>query len=169
MPASLTYERIADQLVAEIPEFDEHLEMHLFNNGELLQHVLFWDLTNCVLDAHRRGHGELVDRCLEFLPRALASSDRDLRALIVTSFVENVGPWDPAVRDFISSRPEPLRAQAAKNSGDGPIERHREPTSSFGRGDTDRAPQAHATQSVLLCDSVEVRAYDPAGVRYGRP
>jgi hypothetical protein len=43
----LSYERVADQFVAEVPEFDELLEIHLLeNNGELLQHVLFWDLTN---------------------------------------------------------------------------------------------------------------------------
>ncbi|GLW96465.1 hypothetical protein [Microtetraspora sp. NBRC 16547] len=109
------YEDVVDRFVQEVPEFTPVWQEHVADNGEVLQHVLFWDVTMFVLDAHERGNRKIVDRCLDFLERALQSTDVHVRNLVGTSFVENVGPWDPAVRDFIGTWPPLLREQAARD------------------------------------------------------
>ncbi|MFB4278068.1 MULTISPECIES: DUF7674 family protein [unclassified Nonomuraea] len=114
MDPELSSERVADLLVGQVPEFDPLLREHLDSNGEVLQHVLFGDLTRFVLEAHRQGREELVERCLAFLSVALHASDVRVGELVAVSFVENVGPWDPGVADFIASWPDALRAEAER-------------------------------------------------------
>ncbi len=109
----MTYEDVVNHLVQEVPEFAPVLREHVADNGEVLPHVLFWHVTTFVLDTHERGDQKLVGRCLDFLERALQSTDVRVRELVGTSFVHSVGPWDPAVRDFIGTWPPLLREQAA--------------------------------------------------------
>ncbi|WP_157530455.1 DUF7674 family protein [Microtetraspora niveoalba] len=111
----MTYEDVVDRFVREVPEFAPIWREHVADNGEVLQHVLFWHVTTFVLDAHERGDQELVERCLDFLERALHSTDIRVRELVGTSFVYNVGPWDPAVHGFIETWPPLLREQATRD------------------------------------------------------
>jgi len=111
----MTYEDVVDLFVQEVPEFVPVWREHVADNGELLPHVLFWHVTTFVLDAYERGDQELVDRCLDFLERALQSTDVRVHELVGTSFVYSVGPWDPAVRDFIGTWPPLLREKAARD------------------------------------------------------
>ncbi|MEV0228694.1 hypothetical protein [Nonomuraea sp. NPDC050786] len=113
----LIYEHIADRLVSEIPEFRSVLREHVIDNHEVLPHVLFGDLTRFVLHAHQQGREQLVGRCLTFLAVAMKSADVRLRELVAVSFVENVGPWDPAMVDFIASWPEALRNEVIDQAG----------------------------------------------------
>ncbi|WP_127932204.1 DUF7674 family protein [Nonomuraea polychroma] len=109
----LTYEHIADRLVQEVPEFSSVLHGHITDYHEVLPHVLFGDLTGFVLHAHQQGDEELVRRCLTFLALAMKSADARVCELVAVSFVENVGPWDPATADFIASWPDALRDEAS--------------------------------------------------------
>ncbi|WP_214415229.1 DUF7674 family protein [Sphaerisporangium fuscum] len=113
MDAGLSYERIADLLIAEVPEFAPVVQEHVACDDEVLQHVLFGDLTRFVLKAHQCGDDAVVGRCLAFLEQAMMASDLRLRELVAVSFVENVGPWDAEVADFIASWPPALRQEAA--------------------------------------------------------
>ncbi|MFC4114469.1 hypothetical protein [Nonomuraea zeae] len=61
MDPALSYERVADLLRAQVPEFGPALQEHLTDFGEVLQHVLFGDFTRFVLDAHRQGQEALVE------------------------------------------------------------------------------------------------------------
>ncbi|MEV1200104.1 DUF7674 family protein [Microbispora rosea] len=109
----MTYEDVVDRFVQEVPEFAPVWREHVADNGEVLPHVLFWGVTAFVVNARERGDRKLVERCLDFLERALQSADVRVRELVGTSFVYSVGPWDPAVRDFIGTWPPLLREQAA--------------------------------------------------------
>ncbi|WP_435831098.1 DUF7674 family protein [Microtetraspora glauca] len=85
----MTFEDVADRFVQEVSEFAPLWREHIADNGEVLQHVLFWDVTTFVLHAHERGDQELVERCLDFLEHALHSTDVRVRELVGTSFVYN--------------------------------------------------------------------------------
>ncbi|RVX39735.1 hypothetical protein EDD27_2100 [Nonomuraea polychroma] len=89
------------------------LHGHITDYHEVLPHVLFGDLTGFVLHAHQQGDEELVRRCLTFLALAMKSADARVCELVAVSFVENVGPWDPATADFIASWPDALRDEAS--------------------------------------------------------
>jgi hypothetical protein len=92
----LTYETIHELLVEAIPEFRPVLEEHLRDQeGEVLQHVMFGDLTGFVLAARDRGDRALVARCWAFLDHAANSPRPRVSNLVAVSFVENVGPWKP--------------------------------------------------------------------------
>jgi hypothetical protein len=50
----------------------------------------------------------LVRRILDFLAAEMESGDELVENLVAVSFVENVGPWDDSIREFIATWPEPL-------------------------------------------------------------
>ena len=109
----LSYSTVVPALVAAVPELREDLDCHLFNESGILQHVFFAiDVTPFVIDAWRQGQIELVNRCLAFLERALSSDDPDTRSLVATSFVHQVGPWDPEMAAFIKTWPPALSRSA---------------------------------------------------------
>ena len=111
----VTYDGIAQEVVAVVPEFapvvDEHLRVF---DGEILPHVLFGDFTRFVLAAYSDCNPELVGRCLDFLEGALDSPDPRVGNLVAVSFVENVGPWDARCAPFISTWPAGLRNEAER-------------------------------------------------------
>jgi hypothetical protein len=102
-------------LVDAVPEFRDPLESHLQDNsGEVLPHVLFGDLTRFVLAARREDRQDVVVRALTFLETALAEGDREVKELVAVSFVENIGPWDPSMAEFVETWPSGLQAEAVR-------------------------------------------------------
>ncbi|MET7338732.1 hypothetical protein [Nonomuraea sp. NPDC005650] len=114
----MAYENVVDGFVAAVPEFRPFLRDHIAANDEVLPHVLFGDLTRFVLDAYQQGHRDLVGRCLDFLEQALHSTDARLFELVAFSFVENVGPWDSTVGDFVSTWPPLLKKEAVRQAAE---------------------------------------------------
>lgn len=119
MPDPLSYAGVVHALVEAVPELREDLELHVFNEHGILPHVFVdLDVTPFVLDAWARGDRELVGRCLAFLERAMTAEDPDTRALVGTSFVPPVRPWDPAVAGFLAIWPPALARQARREIGE---------------------------------------------------
>lgn len=111
----MTYADVCTALWTAVPEFGEIIDEHLVDNdGELLLHVLFGDLTRFVLAADERGDHDVVARSLQFLDSALRHGDADVENLVAVSFVENNEPWDGQAWTFISTWPEALRAEAQR-------------------------------------------------------
>lgn len=111
----LSYDSVHLRLVEAVPEFEVCLAEHLeHQEGEVLPHVLFGELTQFVLDAYHRGSQDLVLRSLGFLDGALRDGDAMVQNLVAVSFVEKVGPWDAAAQDFIATWPVALRAEAER-------------------------------------------------------
>ena len=103
-----------DRLIAEVPDFQPVLDEHRHDNEGVLPHVLFGDLTRFVLDARANDDADRVTRSLTFLDRALRDGDDYVQNLVAVSFVENVGPSDPAQADFIATWPTALRNEARR-------------------------------------------------------
>ncbi|WP_334520390.1 DUF7674 family protein [Micromonospora psammae] len=105
-------------LVEVVPELRDALNEHMRDNDEILPHVFFGcDVVPFVLDAWERGRANVLARCLAFLDAAMASPDPSTRELVAISFVESVGPWDPAMADFIAIWPQALAEEAAAQVG----------------------------------------------------
>jgi hypothetical protein len=112
---TISYDSVHVSLVEAVPEFAPVLAEHLEDqDGETLQHLLFGDLTRFVVDAYERGDEALVSRCLGFLDQALRDGDEMTQNLVAVSFVENVGPWDEDVQEFIAGWPSALREEARR-------------------------------------------------------
>lgn len=108
----ITAEQVVPMLTNRVPEFQAAVDEHLAYYEELLDHVLFGDLTRFVLAAHDRGDASLVARTLRFLDEALADGDEYVENLVAVSFVGIVGPWDHDRAAFIDSWPAGLRSEA---------------------------------------------------------
>lgn len=104
----ITYKTVVARLTDAVPEFRPFVAEHLQDNdGELLPHVLFGDLTRFYAGAKERGDHDLARRCLLFLEKAIISSDRAVEELVAVSFVENLAPWEG--REDLSHWPPRLR------------------------------------------------------------
>ena len=114
MPDQISYDDVIEHLLEQLPEFRAEVEDHIQFNEGLLPHVLFGDLTRFVLRAREQGRDDVVRRALEFLDEALRHGDEQVDNLVSVSFVENVGPWDPAQADFIDEWPHALRDEAVR-------------------------------------------------------
>ncbi|MEV0091671.1 hypothetical protein [Streptomyces sp. NPDC050738] len=111
--AELAHDAVVHALVDAVPELYEDLLLHLYNEHEVLTHVFFaLDVTPFVINAWREGRSELTARCLEFLERAMTCDDPDTRSVVGTSFVYQVGPWDPRMAAFIRTWPPALLRNA---------------------------------------------------------
>jgi hypothetical protein len=115
----MQYEMITNELVSEVPEFEPSVREHVQTHDDLLPHVLFGDFTRFVIEAWRNGDRALLRRCLDFLERALVEGDERVKNLIIASFIENVGVWEPTMVPFVEMWPDALRAQAGRQSGSG--------------------------------------------------
>lgn len=114
-PASTwSYPKVHERLVEAIPEFSPLLEEHVDDFEEVLPNILFDTFTSFVLDARGRGDDPLIARCLAFLDTALGCGDEEIEHLVDVTFVETVGPWDPAMNEFIDSWPKGLRHKAIR-------------------------------------------------------
>jgi hypothetical protein len=114
MPDPISYDDVIDNLLERLPEFRTEVEEHVQFNDGLLPHVLFGDLTRFVFRAREQGRDDVVQRALAFLDEALRHGDEQVDNLVSVSFVENVGPWDPAQVAFIDEWPRALREEAVR-------------------------------------------------------
>jgi hypothetical protein len=118
MNDQITYDNIVPLLVERVPTlrplFDEHVRDQ---NGQVLQHVFFGDLTRYVtsridtlnVKPLRSDMTALVD-VLDFLEQALLSSDVKVHELVSVSFVENLDPRHSTDERFKSLLGPKLRA-----------------------------------------------------------
>ncbi|WP_329117533.1 DUF7674 family protein [Streptomyces sp. NBC_01465] len=112
-PMGFAYDKVLHALVAEVPELREDLAIHLYNEYELLQHVFMaLDVTPFVISAWNQDRTELTNRCMQFIERALTCDDAETRSMVATSFVYQVGPWDPQMAPFIRTWPPALLRSA---------------------------------------------------------
>ncbi|MCP2323410.1 hypothetical protein HDA40_001917 [Hamadaea flava] len=86
-----------DQFIAEMtcrfPGLQGEVDAHVENNDGLLAHVLFWDITSDVLVAFRGDDDGLSWRdALAFFDESYLRGDREVREVLVTSFLLNL-PW----------------------------------------------------------------------------
>lgn len=107
------YESIADNLVFEIPEFKEILIKHKNENGTVLPHVLFGDLTRFVIENYRKSKNDnkskrVFEKSLDFIENLLNSGDGKLEELAQVSFLENLSQ---AEEDY-----EEIKKHLRKNS-----------------------------------------------------
>lgn len=100
------------------PGLREVVEAHRGDFGETLLHVLCGDLSRYCIAAWERGGSVEVEQCLACATAALEQGDNLLREAIQASFVENVGPWDVAMRPFIATWPPALQTEAARQVDD---------------------------------------------------
>jgi hypothetical protein len=111
MTGPITYADLTERLVAAVPEFGPVLAEHRADNdGEVLSHLLFWELGQFALDAHRRADGELGGRVLDFLEQALADGDGTVENVVLVSFVESFAADDDA--GYVATWPAALRERA---------------------------------------------------------
>ena len=110
-----TPESLIRDLVVDIPELHPLLDEHLDDqDGELLAHVLFGDVTRWAESqaAHPTGESSAsLKRLLERLDAAYTDGDDDLRGLIQVSFLWHLSD---AVRALLG----PTLRAVAKNSTD---------------------------------------------------
>lgn len=89
-------------LVDSVPDLAPILREHLEdNNGELLPHVFFGDVTRWAVRQDERD-AESIDALLATLEIDYANGDDAVRELIVVSFLENL-PLDSGIRSRLGS------------------------------------------------------------------
>ncbi|WP_137993622.1 hypothetical protein [Streptomyces vilmorinianum] len=90
--------QLVSDLVTRIPEFQDALEAHVFNQGGVLPHVFFWDV---VQDTVRSFLGEDPAaahwrRTLDFLEEQSCRGVLGIDEVIVTSFLNDLPyPHEP--------------------------------------------------------------------------
>jgi hypothetical protein len=104
-------------LVNRVPSARLVVDEHLTDQeGDLLLHVLMADLGRYAQSAFDHGDMATSDALLAVVDDALRHGDADVVNAVQVSFVENLGPWDSAMRPFISSWPKPLRDEAGRQA-----------------------------------------------------
>ena len=112
----MTGNEFVARLRAEVPKFSDSVDEHLADNDELLLHLLLSDLARTCSTAWRSEGVELTRSALALLDAALTDGDDYVSNAVSVSFVEDIGPWDPTVRDFVASWP-PALLQDARRAG----------------------------------------------------
>ncbi|WP_083936411.1 DUF7674 family protein [Nocardiopsis ganjiahuensis] len=76
-------------LVCEFPSLEDAYESHLFNEGEVLPHVFFWDVTNEVIDSFLADEPHALEwsSLLDFLELKFRNGESGVRSVIGTSFL----------------------------------------------------------------------------------
>lgn len=109
---------VAERLVERVPQFRPIYEEHKADNeGDVLAHLLWGDLTRFVFSAWAAGDLQTVDAVVAFNEEAIQSDDPEVRNLVKDSFVESCGPYDELPWDFIRTWPPHLRAEAERQWG----------------------------------------------------
>jgi hypothetical protein len=112
---AIAYTSVIDALRERVPEFGPSIDDAITSDeGEVLPHVIFGDLTRFVLSARARGDDELVARSLSFLEEAIRDGDGMVVNLVQVSFVENVGPFVGEAAAFVAEWPSALRHEAER-------------------------------------------------------
>jgi hypothetical protein len=98
---------LVDRLEPLRPIVDQHVAE---NDGEMLPHVLFWDLTQAVVDAYLRPEAPLDWReFVRVLEQEYPGGDAYLRGIVEVSFLENLpGPQEKGY-GIVRSLPPGLR------------------------------------------------------------
>jgi hypothetical protein len=80
---------LVENLVARFPVLRGNYDAHLFNEGTILPHVFFWDLTQEVVQVFILGDDATLDwrGVLDYLEEQVKSGNKDIFEVIVTSFL----------------------------------------------------------------------------------
>ncbi|WP_406169965.1 hypothetical protein OIE52_37410 [Streptomyces canus] len=106
-------EQLVIDLVGHVPELEDLYETHVFNeNGEVLPHVFFWDVTQEVMDSFLAPHGGTLDwrKVLDFLEDRMKSGVPEVDEIIVTSFL-NYLPYPRSPGHEITKSLGPVMSQ----------------------------------------------------------
>ncbi|RII22176.1 hypothetical protein DSC45_00415 [Streptomyces sp. YIM 130001] len=82
-----------NELVLRVPEFEEMLAIHVDDqNGEVLPHVFFWDVTVEMVDGYlgKGEYGANWREVLEFMEECAGLGVAEVDEVIVTSFLGNL-------------------------------------------------------------------------------
>lgn len=95
--------RLVQDLVTRFPVFHEAYYGHAFDPGEVLPHVIFWDVAQTVVKAFVADDVDGLDwrAVLEFLERQVCEGDREVTTVIVTSFLYYLPHPDKVGHDII--------------------------------------------------------------------
>jgi hypothetical protein len=107
--APRTSAAFVEWLVGRHSDLAPILDQHRRNNGELLPHVFFGDVTRYASELARRGDTGRLDPLLTDLDQALTSAADETDNLIWASFVENAqgtsGDDEKPLREQLGSHP----------------------------------------------------------------
>jgi hypothetical protein len=82
-----------NRLLERVPELRPAYDEHVRDNGQLLPHVFFGDVTRYVLRQVRDGNtaaSHPVGQILGCLEHCMASGSEDVKELVSVSFIENL-------------------------------------------------------------------------------
>ena len=84
--------QLVKDLVAMHPALEDEYECHVFNEGEVLAYVFFWDVVQEVVAACLAQESEGLDwqSVLDFLETQLVREVPSVRSVICTSFLLNL-------------------------------------------------------------------------------
>ena len=111
MQLNLSYNTIADAPVKEVPEFGYVLTAHkVDNDGEVLPHVLFGDLTRFAIAAfrgmrdreHPEGAARVFRAVVRFVECAWICLDYQVQELVHVSFLENLHLADDDYSEMVA-------------------------------------------------------------------
>lgn len=93
--------QLVEDLVGRFPVLQDLYDSHIFNEGGVLPHVFFWDLTQEVVQAFTSTESEMLDwrGVLDFLEERIAAGGPEVVEVIVTSFLSYLPyPTQPGYR-----------------------------------------------------------------------
>jgi hypothetical protein len=97
-----TAAQFVQTLVERVPVFEGALREHLRDHDELLPHVLMGDITRAITDLQEESMHRSKDAerslavALGVLEDGVQSRDREVRELIIASFLENLDRFEPS-------------------------------------------------------------------------
>jgi hypothetical protein len=107
---------VAD-VTAAVPGTQPLLAEHLDDqSGELLLHLFVADLLRFAIASFEQGDSDRLHALLAAVDKALREGDEYVENAVAVSFVENTGWWDSAMRPFIATWPDGLKAEAERQS-----------------------------------------------------
>jgi membrane protein required for beta-lactamase induction len=110
----MTQASFAQELLKAVPEARPVVDEHLRDYDELLLHLLMADLLRLAVASYGVGEGDVTQRLLAFVDRALRDGDDLVENAVCVSFVENVGAFPGESEAFISSWPDGLSQELAR-------------------------------------------------------
>lgn len=116
-PGRMTREEFVRVLLDAVPEFGptyDDSDGNPAEDGQLLIHLVMFDLLTFTEAHYERGEVDLVRRCLGVVERGLLEGDDRLQNAVSVSFVEDAGPSFPETQAFLALWPASLLAEAAR-------------------------------------------------------
>lgn len=90
-------------LLDKVPELRPVYDEHIHDNGELLPHMFFGDVTRYAVQQVRWGEmgpAKPVERILQVLDQSMGSGDEQVKELIAVSFIENLVEHDDVLESL---------------------------------------------------------------------